>query len=415
MGVKGAEPYAYWLSVITTALGTLLGLIGVLAGLLWLFNIWGIQLPWNSQIFRTHPDNMVFGFLALFVSGVAYILFPRFRNRPLGPVWVGYLATALIFVGNVLTILAATTASATSLLGGLLILVGVSAFALLALHILGLPSGVLAIADPALLLGVISLPLLALWRVLNLYGYTPPYYFWSHPAALQLALFGFPISTIYGVMVRTVHFRIARLYRPGLVAAWILHGVGLLAANFALVLGDLERLPLVAAGLIMGGGFSFLYSIDAFRRSANMPHVAKMSERDRERYRYFEPLIVTAGVWLVVGLLLGVAHTLNLYLQWGGGYFIRDAFIHANTVGFIGTTIMAYGAILLPPLMSGRTPYRGLSLLPAWLVSLGNAWRVGGDLLMEGVGLAHWSIGLSGIPVVVGLIYYMGMVHRLRA
>ncbi|MEM2237688.1 MAG: hypothetical protein QXR26_06525 [Candidatus Caldarchaeum sp.] len=92
-----------------------------------------------------------------------------------------------------------------------------------------------------------------------------------------------------------------------------------------------------------------------------------------------------------------------------GGFVFRDAYIHSVAVGFPGNMIMAYVPILLPPLISKKTPYRGLSLAPAILVNLGNLWRVAASAL-SGLAQAY----LSGLLMLAGLAWFVIIVHRLR-
>jgi hypothetical protein len=59
-------------------------------------------------------------------------------------------------------------------------------------------------------------------------------------------------------------------------------------------------------------------------------------------------------------------------------------------------------------------PYRGLTLIPAYLVSLGNGWRIAGF-----VSLHHFGVdllgGFSWAPLFIGMLYFLYMVHALRA
>ncbi|MDJ0269842.1 MAG: hypothetical protein NXY59_04715 [Aigarchaeota archaeon] len=93
-----------------------------------------------------------------------------------------------------------------------------------------------------------------------------------------------------------------------------------------------------------------------------------MNERDRTRYLYFASVSRLAFAWLMASLIFGMLMPFmpRLYLAF------RDAFIHALAVGFIAHIITAYAPILMPGLLSRRMPYRGLSITPAYLISVGN-------------------------------------------
>jgi hypothetical protein len=90
-----------------------------------------------------------------------------------------------------------------------------------------------------------------------------------------------------------------------------------------------------------------------------------------------------------------------------------DAYVHGLAVGFIAHVIMAYAPILLPGLLNRRMPYRGLTLIPAYLVSLGNGWRIAGF-----VSLHHFGVdlvgGFSWASLFIGMLYFLYMVHTLR-
>ncbi len=92
---------------------------------------------------------------------------------------------------------------------------------------------------------------------------------------------------------------------------------------------------------------------------------------------------------------------------------LRDTFIHSLAVGFIGSMIMAYGPILLPQVISGRVPYTNLSMIPVYLVTIGNAWRVSGNMLQVG-GISFWPMGVSGALVLAGMLYFFWMIHALK-
>ncbi len=391
------------LSITVSILATLLAFIGVILGALWLASHWGLA-PY-MEIYPVHPDLMINGFLTLFIMSVAFLLIPRFRNRRLERIGESYLAAALIFSGNLMLLAWSITEVPLILPAFILILLGSLIFSAMVVSILRWPSGVLAVADPYLLLSVVFLPLSLLVRVASGTGY-------GNPAYLVLSLLGFPTLMIFGVMTRTVHFRVVVL-RKSLVKAAFPLILASLAISTATSLNWDPNLFTLSSALYLAGGVFFVFGVDGLKVVRSGEQYSRMRERDRVRYDYFSICFAGAVTWLLAGLVLGLLYSLTLYS--GSPVFsLRDGFIHSVTVGFMATTIMAYGPIMLPPLLSSHTPYKGLTLIPVMLVWAGNLWRVAGFLFRDFLGLSLELNGLSGILIVVGLLYFLFMTHRLR-
>ncbi len=391
------------LSITVSILATLLALIGVILGALWLAAHWDIA-PY-FPVYPVHPDLMINGFLTLFIMSVAFLLIPRFRNKRLERIKESYLAAAFIFSGNLLLFAWSITGTPLNLPALLLILIGSLIFSFMVISILRWPSGVLAVADPYIILSAVFLPSSLIVRIIGETGY-------GSPAYLSLALLGFPTLMIFGVMTRTVHFRIATLRKTLVKAAFPLILISLVI-NLTISFYWDSRIFIVSSVLYLVGGLFFVFGVDGLRVVRSGGQYSRMRERDRVRYDYFSICFAGAMAWLVGGLVLGLLYSFTLYL--GSPVFgLRDGFIHSITVGFMATTIMAYGPIMLPPLLSSHTPYKGLTLIPVMLVWAGNLWRVAGFLFRDFLQLSLEINGLSGIPVLIGLLYFLYMTHRLR-
>jgi len=355
------------ITIVGIILSSILAFLGTFFGSLWLGIISG--LPLFTPIVKFHPDLQL-GFLNLFILSVSYLLLPRFKNKALDKKLLAYISLFLVFSGNIINFFNSFTAF-------LLIFIGNTIATYILLKILGKPSGPLALAEPFMILSLVSLPLSSLLRI-----YTYPYHDF-----LQFFLFGFPSSMIFGVMVRTVHFRIAKLRRNLIKLSFLLFLLAHLLSFFKFY----SEFFFFSASLI------FLLGLDAFKIVTKGPILDKMKEVDKVRYLYFSKVFIIASIWLILG---------NIFLLLNNYHpFLRDAFIHSITVGFIGNTIMAYAPILLPPLLEGKITYKPINLKPIYLVNIGNLWRI------IGLNLQISFTFLSSLPIFLGMVLFLKMIH----
>jgi phosphate starvation-inducible membrane PsiE len=162
-------------------------LAGTVAGVIWLSMLSGLvaKPPFKVSI---HPDHQIYGFLLLFISGVFFVLAPRFKN--LDPASVepfAYTLVGLVALDVLLVVLGTRP--------GQLLLVAASIVLLAsAMFVIRVPTGRFAVSDSSIILSVSAL-------VLSLVPSWP----YSRPDFIDLALLEFPTSMIYGVAIRTVH------------------------------------------------------------------------------------------------------------------------------------------------------------------------------------------------------------------
>ena len=384
-------------AIIIISVATLLALLGTTLGALWLLALLSPHpLLLNP---RFHPELQAFGFLNLFIMAVGFMLIPRFRNKRFGRAWLILLCAGLVALGNILWLLQPGQ------WGTLLVLAGSAIFSLRLLAVLGLPQGHLAPGDAFIGSALVLLPLALALRLLWELGLSPLPGLFSQEGYLELVLLGYVGSMIYGVLIRTVHFRMARLRSRALAyAALPLHLLGL-------------GLSFYRGALFQGlGTLSFALAVLCLARSTGFgevdlssPLVVRMNERDRVRYGYYVRVTRLALAWLLASLAFRA-----LYYVSPSSLAFRDAYVHGLAVGFIAHVIMAYAPILLPGLLNRRMLYRGLTLIPAYLVSLGNGWRIAGFVSLHhfGVDLLGW---VSWALLFLGMLYSLYMVHALRA
>ncbi|GBC69746.1 hypothetical protein HRbin01_01450 [archaeon HR01] len=386
------------------ALATLTGLAGVFLGALWLLSISNPQL--STAYVIHHPKLVLYGFVYTFIASVASVLVPRFRDIPPEQnVRLRQVSIVLLAGGVALSI----TVYPFNLLGYLSAFSGALVLAVHTAKVLGRPKGWLAPADPLIVLSMVLMAVaIAVHGWLELSGVSP----FLREGMLQLALYGAPASMIFGIGIKTVRFRINPTMRRDLW--WMLTPTQLLTSSTALaaIVSGSQPLETLSSTFFLASSVLWVFSVDAFRRIPSGLWISRMDERDRARYLYFSMLYVIASAWLLAASTLGLLTPLSRLTYPTAWYYLRDSFIHSFTVGFIANMILAYSPIILPSLLSGRTPYIGLSYLPAIMLNTGNiariAWFLSGaspeTIITAGISLLYFSsIGLT-----------LAMMHRLR-
>ena len=390
------------LTIFAIAASGLSAVLGTLIGALWLTAMSGFSVPFGLEVlFPKHPYLQIYGFVYLFIMGVSYNLIPRFKNKSISPKYAPYLALALFIVGLAVSIVSRLSGYLLLLIAGILHLFIVS-------NLVRKPQGYLAITEYYFLASAFFLPfslaVMAMKEAQGTFGFSLE--------ILHLSLLGFPTLMIFCVELRTMHFRLAKLRESESSAALIL----LILANLLSGLSSIIMYgPLTLISFICSliAALLFLRSFSIFE---NLPAVMvnRMTERDKKRYVYFTRSIRFASLWLIAATATGLmAATSLVYLQQVPFEF-KDSFIHSLSVGFLGSTIVGYAPILLPSILSGHAPYKGLSLLPLYLLSAGNLIRVVGSIYTEGQFAGFWPTVLAGPFILLAMAYFMVTVHRLR-
>lgn len=386
------------------ALATLAGLLGVLLGAFWLLSLSGSRM--FTALVIHHPKLVLYGFVYTFIASVAAILVPRFRDfSPQKYVKTRQISVSLLAGGVLMSILMYPL----NFLGFLLACFGASVLTFYTVKVVGRPRGYLAPADPLIILSMISMSVtIAVHGWLELLGFNP----FSREGMLQLGLYGAPASMVFGIGIKTVRFRIDTSLRRGL--SWILTFTQLLtifSALAAAVTGN-HLYETLSSAFFLASTALWIFSINAFHRVTNGPLVDRMAERDRARYLYFSMVYVIASAWLLAAAVFGLLTQLIREINPMTWYLLRDSYIHSFTVGFIANMILAYSPIILPSLITGRIPYKGLSYLPAILLNMGNIARVG--WFLSG---AYPNIPLTAATAtlyIASVFLTLAMMHNLR-
>lgn len=356
----------------------------------------------SSPLYYSHPKLIVFGFVYGFIFSVVLVLVPRFRN--IYPSHRKALKVSMLMTYQVGVLLHSLWPphSAPWLLGYVLSLASSSLFAYYVVRMVGRPSGPLAAADPIISLSSSTAPVTILFSLIAEFGGHNTF---LRNGVLLLTLYGVAGSMIFGIGIKTTHFRIELKVRRRLwelIAPLLFLSASAASLSF---LFDNLTLELVALISYVTTSLLWIYSVDGLKRVKRGERYNKMNERDRVRYLFFSAIFVVACIWLIFGGLTGLLSVVFLELQNSFTFGLRDAFIHSVGIGFIGNIIVAYSPLLLPGLLSAKTPYRGLSLYPLILLNSGNllrvAWFVSGAPKLDGLVLLSVALYLSSVVLII--------------
>jgi hypothetical protein len=394
--------------LLTTAIT--FGFVETVVGSLVLAHLAGVQTDLGLALFPGHPYVQIFGFVAEFVTGVAYSLLPRFKAGSMPHISLAYLVYASMTGANVIFALAPLLESGPSLLplASILMLIAALLFAYQVSLIASRPTGGFPEANPLIFLSSVSLVLMSVLLLLVLEGVAVVGEEVFSPQMVLLALLGFAGSEIYAVQVRSVSFRQCD-YRGGLVRlAAVLQGAAITAV-FVDALVPFQVLAVAAGSLFLAAAVSVLLSTKILELAHPLMLRPAMTKMHYTIMRYNEACILSAAVWLLVGCGLAV-----LWLGFGvDSFFVRDSAIHSIAIGFVGSDITCFAPMLLPGLLGRKGPVTGLSFGPITFLDLGLFVRIAGNLQSVGsVGLPSWE-ALSGPLVIVAMVWFLIMLRGI--
>jgi len=367
-------------------------MFALIIGILRLMSTNLFYTPILANFYPLHSFVMVFGFLAAVimterVAGVASIPAALHVRSPrvMVPLTIGGVIVGVTGYLMGLAVL--------RYLGGLLLVSGSVAF-LLTLRILGRSSGSRLPFD-FMMLSVVSLIAAAALSAVRLA---------VGNLGLVMLLVGFPILFILGERVEltrftskvghTARFRAAFLMAAGCVTLYVI-------ANF-------PSPPWVVRVTFLSGSI-LLLMVFIVLANAESEMIGQLLGAGRPLQKYVATHVRLAYVWGIVGMALAVtfalsAFALNLY----------DAFIHALTIGFVGTMILGHGPVIFPGFMRKKLAEDRLSRLPLVVLSTAVVLRVGSEILLL---VLSWQvlnliIAISGWLVLVTVLLFIGMTRR---
>ncbi|MDG7004387.1 MAG: hypothetical protein JRN41_03070 [Nitrososphaerota archaeon] len=398
------------LTLLFISTAVLLAFVGSTIGTLFLGQLAGLPIESGAGLFPSHPYLQIYGFIALFVMGVDYSLLPRFKVGRLPAVFFGYLAYALITGANVSFLLYSILPSGSFPYiegGALFMFLGSLIFLSQVLLLVVRPTGGFPEANPPIVLSSISLELISLFLLIDSAGHPLLGGVFS-PQMIYLALVGFAGSMIYAVEIRSVSFRQCNYRKQVANLCWVLQGLGIASIYAGVMMGS-ALVSTLGAVLLVGAALSEMVSIKILELAHPLMYRPAMTKMHFRIMRYNEVCILLASGWLIFGSAMG--------LVWLGtgttSFLVKDSFIHAVAIGFVGSTTTCFAPMLLPGLLGHKGPVTGLSFGPIITLNVGILVRVAGDFqTLTQSSLPLWE-SASGPLVLLAMGWLLVMLWRI--
>lgn len=383
------------------AVSGVFGFVGTSLGAFWLGAMWGIPVPFSlGRFFFQHPYLQIYGFVYLFIMGVSHTLIPRFKNKAV-PQLASILVFSVFLAGLLLFFVS-------SFLAQIFLIVSAVMHAVIMVWVVGRPSGPLAASEYYFLAASFLLPVALLLKAVEEMFLASRFGF----DMVQLSFLGFPVLMIFGVELRTLHFRGAKIRNSVSYGAFSFLSSGCVLSVLSFLVKSSVG-SFAAAALFLVGGVLFAVALQVFVNPLAAV-MSRMNERDRKRFDYFTACIRISFLWLLAGLVLGLVSAASLLWFSSWPFVLRDSVIHVFGVGFLGSTILGYGPILLPGILSSQAPYRGLTLWSLYILSVANVIRILGNGFLQWTSVFFWPAAISGPLVLASMVFFMIMIHRLR-
>lgn len=366
-------------------------------------------------ITQAHGHAQIFGWVGLFIMGVAYHVLPRLKATELKGKPLAIASFWLVLGGIVLRLAAQPLATnepfaAVVVLSALLELVGASFFVYVSLATFAAGAQARDFYDKYIMASaswfwVLAASTLAI-SVYTAFEGTDVIPSSVDGAYLHIGLMGFVAMMIFGFTLRTVPLFLG-LKAPNKKAFdlifWPLNlavavkAVGMFAGN---VFSDplAPRIVEVAGAVELVSIISFVYFLNIFRK----PEIDIAEAGVDQGY---EKYIRTAYAWLLISAIM--AFGISIYPALRGeeiGHAYVGAYRHALTVGFISMMILGMASRIIPVFTGTKLYSSTLLLLTFILVNVGNVARVlSQPLAGEFGGIFFVAMGVSGFIEVAGL------------
>ncbi len=361
-------------------------MLGLLAGIFRLMGENSLSTGFLSSLYMLHPLMMVFGFLAAIVmtervAGVSVI--PDMKDSRVPSATVPLIALGVVseIVGYTLDAPLARYFGASLLLAGCLV------FAIVLLR-LSSKTGV-RLPFHFMILSVLSLSGAAV-----LSGFSLP----AGDISFIMLLLSFPIIFILGERVELTRFTASSSVVSRFTIAYALAAVSVGAFLLASLPSSMPYIDLVSIGTL---ALLATMALVLYAESENFKLLAK-SNLPLQRYVYSHTRV--AYVWGMMGLTFALTYFASSF-----NFDLYDPFIHSLAVGFIGTMLLAHGPVILPSVTGRRLDLATLSKMPLVILTIGNALRIVGDLVLlryNSMALSY-VVGLSGWLILASVILFL--------
>jgi hypothetical protein len=379
----------------------LLSFVGVGIGSLWMLSLAGLQTPYVSNLFRIHKTIQLDGFLTLLIMGVSYMIIPRFRNT-LNP-------SKKLTVTSFLLVLASVVLESFAKLSGLEILeypmairlAGILTFAGLSFYTMRVAPKLLKETDYFMAISILVLVILHVIPFASIHET-------NSLNKIQLWLL-FPILTIFSVEYKMLPSFLGFI-RPkrNLVTLCLAAATASSALGVASLFYESQLVSVLFGVAFVVSVVSFALSVYVYGGFDNREKVSLMPPEKRARYNTILVHTRIGFVFLVGGLLLGIA----FYLQ--NNFLFYDLAIHYTAIGFIGITIMLFLPLMLPPITGKSINFMNFNKLPIILILSALTLRTLGDIIIDMSVQNQFSLvfGMSGLVVLAAMFCFVAMIHK---
>ena len=367
----------------------------------------------DRGVIQVHGHWQLFGWVGLFVVGIAYHILPRLTGTPLPSHRVAACSYGLLTVGAVLRFAQSLDpGAARSLLlcaGAALEVGGAALFAWTVARILR-AARPLAPYQRYLAHGTAWLVVAALLNLAHAADLVVSGRFevspWLNVPYLTVFLVGFVTFWIFGVSLRTLPVFMGLRDRPRLAAA-LAAPLSIATAFTAVAEGLFLRAGTPFAGAAFGGGLAVLaFLLLGFTLALGVPFPVR-ADPEPGVDRGYEKYVRLAYAWLVLAALMLLAFSAVILSGRGLDHAYVGAYRHALTVGFI-TTLMVGMAQRIVPVFRG-VPLHSPRLLEwtFWLLAIGNVIRVLFQSLSAALGPRWLRVaGVSGLLELAALVLF---------
>jgi hypothetical protein len=388
--------------------GTLLGALALI-----LMAVRGELGGIGRGIIQVHGHYQLFGWVGLFVVGVAYHILPRLTGVPLPSYRMASMSFVLLVLGTILRVGQAldpgSVRTTTLLAGGLMEVVGCGLFAWAVARLLMPRASRLEAYQAYLVFGTGWLVVASLLNLSHAWYLSSRAVFEVPPFLnvpyLSVFLVGFVTFWILGVSLRTLPVFMGLQARPNV--AWAV-SVPLSLSLVVMVIGESSYLAGggAAARTAFGAG-GILLAVCLGIVTWALGIFGPAGEREPGMDRGYEKFLRLGYAWLLIsGAMLAVFSVLAIRGA-DMNHALVGAYRHALTVGFI-TTIMIGMAGRIVPVFRG-VPIHSVRMREwsFWLLATGNVIRVAFQSLSGFYGPAWLRVaGLSGVLELTALLLF---------
>lgn len=374
---------------------------------------------WLDPSNEAHGHIQIFGWVSLFIMGVAYHVVPRMKSSTLWNEYLAEISFVLMTVGVLLRGVFQPLMTANSRIMGLVITSALFEWMAISLFVLVIAKTLKASTQPSegfekylaagsvwfWLMGAANLGIIMTMASLDI-NTIPVVLNWS---LRHLQLDGFIAMFIFGIGRRTVGVFLGKRMPNQKLDSAIFYAlnlaiVGRIAADLMMHAAPttLARMTLaVSAAVELLAILGFVYNLHVFEKpNVDLNHTPL--PRDYEKFVY------QSYGWLVVAtIMIAAFSTYQAITTRSVPHAMMGAYRHALTVGFITLMIMGYANRILPVFTGNRIYSTRLLNASFVLITMGNFLRVTFQSLTVPFGEKMFLIaGISGYFELMALFLF---------